>query len=238
MTPPHPSRSVLPATSVRWAHAPLLLLAGLLTLGCARSPQGSQLATSLAFDPPRYPDAFAIARDELLASGFALDRVDARAGVISTLPKRTAGLMTPWNRESIGLGQAWQDLINDQARVVTVRFEPPPDRHIDRHTDRPPELMIVETTLLRLRYVGSRQETEFAGLGSRWSDPLAQSKGLDGVQPVPLRRDDAWSERLTDRIERRLERQATQAATGADDTTPQGPESSGGQNDQSSSDSL
>jgi hypothetical protein len=63
-------------------------------------------------------------RETLMDFRFGLDRIDAKRGVITTHPKRSAGLATPWDGEQSSLGQEWEDLLNEQQRVVRVEFGP------------------------------------------------------------------------------------------------------------------
>ena len=57
---------------------------------------------------------------------FAINRVDAARGVLTTYPKRTAGLASLWDKEQSSLGQEWKDLVNQHKRLVRVRFERDP----------------------------------------------------------------------------------------------------------------
>jgi hypothetical protein len=68
--------------------------------------------------------AFDLARDVLREEGFILDRVDAAAGIITTRPKTTAGLATPWDAEQSSAEQEIDDLANRQQRTVRITFEP------------------------------------------------------------------------------------------------------------------
>ncbi len=43
-----------------------------------------------------YPAVFQAAKEQLRRAGFTLDRVDARAGVITTRAKPSSGFFTPW----------------------------------------------------------------------------------------------------------------------------------------------
>lgn len=105
------------------------------------APGPSQLPTSLAatVDPSQdlitsrrfasgayagESGAFDLARDVLREEGFILDRVDAAAGIITTRPKTTAGLATPWDAEQSSAEQEIDDLANRQQRTVRITFEP------------------------------------------------------------------------------------------------------------------
>lgn len=71
-----------------------------------------------------YSATFAAARDVLHSYRFTLDRVDARAGVLTTAAKPTAGFFTPWDTEQSTLSQEWEDTINKQQRRVDIVFTP------------------------------------------------------------------------------------------------------------------
>lgn len=88
--------------------------------GCAqRAP-----TTGLEIDAAQYASAFEAAREALIDCRFVLERVDAGAGVITTVPKASAGLLTPWDGEQGGMSAELDDALNAQRRVVRVEFHP------------------------------------------------------------------------------------------------------------------
>jgi len=102
----------------------ILMIAPLLgaTLGgCQASAPGS---TSLRIAPGAYTATFQAFKDELRADGFELDRIDARAGVITTRPHFSAGLATPWIGDESTIEQEFEGLLNRQQRRVVVKFTP------------------------------------------------------------------------------------------------------------------
>lgn len=101
-----------------------LLLAALLgsaLTGCQSATPGS---TSVLIAPGAYAATFQAVKDELRASGFELDRIDARAGIITTRPHVSAGLATPWIGVESTIGQEFEGLLNRQRRTVRVVFAP------------------------------------------------------------------------------------------------------------------
>jgi len=116
-------------TPMRRARSIPLLLGLTLTLAACATPrpatvQGDNGAGPAATtEPGDYERVFDAARTVLRDYRFAIDRVDARSGVITTHPKRTAGLATIWDREQSSPAQEWEDLINEQRRVVRVEFD-------------------------------------------------------------------------------------------------------------------
>src|SRR5688500_8446844 len=103
----------------------LILIVLALLGGCGSS---KMLPSTFAVDAGRYGEAFDAAREVLRAARFDIDRVDAGGGVISTEPKRSAGLATPWDREQSTMGQEFEDLLNHQQRTVRITFEPAGER--------------------------------------------------------------------------------------------------------------
>ena len=96
-------------------------LVALMTVGCQSPPTGP---TSLRIAPGSYSATFQAVKDELRSSGFELDRIDARAGVITTRPRASAGLATPWITDESTIEQEFEGALNRQQRTVTVRFAP------------------------------------------------------------------------------------------------------------------
>jgi hypothetical protein len=128
-----------------------------------------------------YAVLFAAARDTLLARGFVLDRVDAAAGIITTQPRATAGLATPWDAEQVGFDQELSDLGNPNERRVTVRFR-----------SRDPDTLGVEVDAFidRVRRPGWRVETESISRSRYISDPALIARRMEPVYRTPVTRDD------------------------------------------------
>lgn len=134
---------------------------------------------------------FDASREVLMQYRFALDRVDATRGVITTHPKRTAGLATPWDREQSGLDQEWEDLLNEQRRVVRVEFDRDPSS-IDGAFTR----ARVQVELLRTNRPGWRVETESVRLSNH-----ARTRDRDGeLEPASQREVIGLDTRLAQRI--------------------------------------
>lgn len=134
---------------------------------------------------------FDAAREVLMEYRFALDRVDATRGVITTHPKRTAGLVTPWDREQSGLDQEWEDLLNEQRRVVRVEFDRDPSSGDDAFTRAR-----VQVEVLRTNRPGWRVETESVRLSNH-----ARTRDRDGeLEPASQREVIGLDARLAQRI--------------------------------------
>jgi hypothetical protein len=134
---------------------------------------------------------FDAAREVLMEYRFALDRVDATRGVITTHPKRTAGLASPWDREQSGLDQEWEDLLNEQRRVVRVEFDRDPSSGDGTFTRAR-----VQVELLRTNRPGWRVETESVRLSNH-----ARTRDRDGeLEPASQREVIGLDARLAQRI--------------------------------------
>ncbi|MCC5822071.1 MAG: hypothetical protein LAT64_14470 [Phycisphaerales bacterium] len=168
---------------------PILLLAlGLLAPGCASVPPGARADAEMT--PESYPDLFNAARDVLTEYRFTLDRVDAARGVITTAPKRTAGLATPWDREQSTIGQSFEDLAHQHERIARVTFEP---------ADNPTRVG-VEVVVQRVRRPHWRIETDAIRMSTHARDPLAIRAGVPTEYREPVSEDRALAARLMHRI--------------------------------------
>lgn len=96
----------------------LCILASLL--GCAHHAP----TTGLEIDAAQYASAFDAAREVLIDCRFQLERVDAAAGLITTSPKPTAGLLTPAHGEQQTFSSEFDDALNAQRRIVRIEFHP------------------------------------------------------------------------------------------------------------------
>ncbi|MBX3321683.1 MAG: hypothetical protein KF757_01700 [Phycisphaeraceae bacterium] len=178
----------------------------LLMQGCA----GPRAGVVFVLDADAYESAIGASRSVLRDAGFEIDRVDAEAGIITTLLKPTAGFATPWDGEQSTLGQETSDLLNQQHRSVTITFASDnPDADLRLTTE--PIAARVDVVIYRIRTSGWKIETETISRSSFSRDPIAQSQGSPGRFAQPVKRDDKLAERLSARI---------QAAMGRDISTP------------------
>lgn len=144
----------------------------------------------LEYEPGSYERVFDLTRERLMDYRFAIDRVDARRGVITTHPKRTSGLASPWDQEQSSLSQEWEDLINEHRRVVRVEF--------DRQATPPTARFTVE--LLRTHRPNWRVESESVRLSThaRSRDALGQTVPGSHLERVGL--DERFAVRLAESI--------------------------------------
>jgi hypothetical protein len=180
----------------------LMLIAVCALLGgCASSREGPAVDVS----PGQYGAAFAAAKESLAHFRFELDRVDARAGVISTKSKATSGLATPWDTEQSSLGQEVEDLLNRQYRRVRITFEPEEGVLVDDvRLLEGPLVCTVTVSVERLRRPGWRIETTSSRLSSTYLDPEWQTRGMWPTYTVPFAQDHRLAARLAAAIEKRM----------------------------------
>lgn len=173
--------------------------------GCASSVDHSG---HFSFARSDYTAAFDTSRDVLRGYRFELERIDAEAGVISTVPEFSPGLLQPWSPLQTGLGDEWEDTLNHQSRAVRVTFEP----------DGPESMRgSVWVTVLREQRAGRRLDSETVGGSTFTVDPQLRERH-SSVYLVPVRRDPSLEARLAKRIEDDLRAQLganTEAASGA-----------------------
>jgi hypothetical protein len=191
---------------MRWP--PLILL--LTFFGCATPGPQEAICT---VEPGRYVQAFDAAKDVLASYRFELDRVDARAGVITTLPKPTSGLATPWDDEQSSLLDEWEDLVNQQFRRVRVTFEPaepaPPDApEPEVRLVAGPLVARVEVMIDRRRRPGWRVETSSIRFSSFTQDPSLVERQMAGKYDTPFARDERLAARIGHQIRLALDASA------------------------------
>ncbi len=184
--------------------APLLLLAS-----CGPRADTNQFAVA----PGGYDAAFDATRETLRSARFQLARVDSQAGVITTEPKHSAGLFTPWDMEQSNLSQEFEDAINDQNRSVRVTFEDTNDGGKVGH---------VWVTVTRVQKPGARIPSRAITLTSATQDPYRTGQGVGYAYEVPTVRDEEFEQRLAGRIAQETAKRAKAAA--AEMTTPPNPQ--------------
>jgi hypothetical protein len=187
-------------------HWLLMLLAAVGLAGCASSPAGP---AELRIAPGAYSRTFDAARDTVASYGFELDRVDARAGVITSRPKTTGGLLTPWDREQSTARNEIEDVMNDQQRRVRITFAPAEGpgfpEGADLRAEQPPMTARVEVAIDRIHHTGWRVEASSVQQSRRWRDPALQARGMEPVYEVPFTLDPQLAARITARIAEKVD---------------------------------
>jgi len=162
--------------------------------GCAAShkaPAPAQGVTATA-----YTARFQAARDELLESGWVLDRVDARAGVLTTQPRA-------------GVVRTAQDVLDRLDRVVRVEFRPAnstsaadPSR-VDLTESSDPTDMRVRVFIQRTYYPGWRPSSTSVRLGGRHTDPELVKQDIQPRSEMTAAEDTDLAANLAQRITQR-----------------------------------
>lgn len=164
--------------------------------------------TARTFDvaPGGYARSFHDAIEALRELHFAIDRVDAQAGVITTSSKQSSGLATPWDLEQSTLTQEIEDLLADHRRHVRITFEPREGAAPDLPLESAPVRGRVEAVIER-RYVRHWRPSSASILASDLAfDPQELARGEAPEYDVPLTRDERLAARIADRIRKRMER--------------------------------
>lgn len=172
--------------------AALFLIAPHLA-GCASSDG----PTTFDVAPGQYNRAFNTARETLRDEFFSVDRVDAEAGVLSTFPKASAGLATPWDSEQSSLKQEWEDLAADQRRTIRVVFEREPG-------SSEPTLGRVTVVVDRRYRPGIRVPAKSVRSASLTQDPALAQRAMWPAYDVAIEEDRALAARLAGAIAKRL----------------------------------
>ena len=176
------------------------LLAGMILAGCSMQiPRDAGVDAVALGESELYVNVFDATREVLMDYRFAIDRVDARGGVITTHPKRSAGLATLWDKEQSSLAQEWEDLINEQRRVVRVEF--------DREEDGTAQAR-VSVEVLRTHRPNWRVQSESVRLSTHARYRSAEGKLEPGSYLEPVGLDTALAERLASAIDERLRGEA------------------------------
>jgi hypothetical protein len=180
--------------------------------GCTRtahdSLDGAMTASAPApvlIQPGEYERVFNQAKDDLRGLGFILDRVDAQLGVITTMPKGSGGILTPWDQEQSGIDDRLEDAVQKHRRVVRIDFSAvktagqPGDELADLRTEKGPIQAQVSVALYRIHTPGWRLNTQGILESTRTTDPQLSERGM-GQYGVAIRQDDALARRIADHI--------------------------------------
>jgi hypothetical protein len=156
----------------------------------------------------QYAAAFEAAREVLLRYRFTLERVDAAQGVITTRPRESSGLASPWDSEFTTIGQEIEDVAHRQQRAVRIAFDPPETQPTSQPTAETPQLRRarVEVWIERWYVKGQRPSSRAILFSTPTTDPIASRKGMPSEFPVATSRDEVLAARLARDIGDRLKR--------------------------------
>jgi len=200
----------------------ILVLCCTAVIGCSSAPAGS--SNRFGIEAGGYEQAFNQTRRELTGLGFRLDRVDARAGVLTTEPLSSGGLATPWDRSQTSFRSELADLAHRQQRVVRVVFVPKagadrlpsdeaglqiagtqPARSITEISPGERLVGVVEVMIERLYQPYWRPSTVSVSSSSHTRDPSLGSRGMSRSFSVVTQRDHALEEKLASRVARGIQ---------------------------------
>lgn len=155
---------------------------------------------------------FTAALTELRERRFVPERIDAQAGVITTQPKRTGGLVSPWDGEQASLADEFEDTFHYHTRTVRITIAPvaPPadltSESRDLFAAKAPTRVEVEAFVARRQTPHMQPQPRVLGLTTQAIDPALSPRGMTGSYDVPLSRDDDLAASIANSIARRLGR--------------------------------
>lgn len=185
-------------------HAAMLAISVAMLAGCSATRATPDVAVAAG----GYAAAFDAARETLRAHGFELERVDAASGVLTSAPKASAGLATPWDRDQTTLMQEADDLLNHQKRRVRITFGDPTSGGLPQQDQA--VTVTVAVYVERVQSPGLRIPAKAPTTWTTTKDPARTQQGIGSAYSVPVKRDTQFERRLAAEIERRLADSKTQ----------------------------
>jgi hypothetical protein len=146
-----------------------------------------------------YPKAFDATRDVLRSYRFALERVDAANGVITTQQKFSPGLGALWDQEQSTMSDEFEDFLNQRSRRVRVTFRPRYGWNEDAPAPIDPNEELVgrvEVIIYRMETPGLRPPSKAILMTGLATDPELTAEGLGGAYQVPVSQDTRLAARL------------------------------------------
>ena len=148
---------------------------------------------------PEYADAFQRAKDALRDFGFELDRVDARAGIITT--RTLAGRGAQTGRTVSGLNASVDATMHRQQRRAVVLFRPREATEFEDLREVTGSVTVeVRVEVERVYAPGRRPSPTSVRIGGRTRDGLLEQRGLDPAFAGPSDSDDVLAARLANPI--------------------------------------
>lgn len=178
----------------------MLVLAALLG-GCrGQAPPG---ARTVAFESEQYERAFQATKDELRRLGFVLDRIDGREGVITTRPKESIGLASPWEMDESSPRQELENYLQRQRRRVEATFVPVGALVglVDAVDDPGAKIELrVRVVIERVYRFGLQVDPQSVRLASVWRDPELEELGAQPIFATRFEDDDWLASRIAVRV--------------------------------------
>jgi hypothetical protein len=186
---------------------PLLIPLAFLA-ACASRPTD----TTFTIPPGQYAAAFDAAKQTIREAEFELARIDARGGVIASLPRASSGYATPWIRHGSSFNDDVEGLAHYQRRQIRITFAPegadatadPPSADTDLREHQGTLIARVEVDIERIYKPGRRLDATSARLTSFATDPDLVDRGLQPLFTAEHRPDPALAARIAHEISTRV----------------------------------
>lgn len=173
--------------------------------GCSQP----RIATTFEVPQNRADAAFNAAIAVLREQRLTPERIDAQQGIITSAPKRTAGIASPWDPDQSSLADEIEDTLHFQTRWVRISFErvATPENLTDESRrlfeSNAPVTCEVEAFITRRQAPLVRPQTKVLGLTSQAFDPSLAQRGMQGTYSTALATDDAYASWLAGLIRSR-----------------------------------
>lgn len=168
--------------------------------GCRYAAPADAASGATSTVLPAYTEAFQRAKDALRDFGFELDRVDARAGIITTRTLAGRGVNT--GKTVRGLGASLDAQTHRQQRRAVVLFRPQDALELEDLRDVVGGVTIeVRVEVERVYAPGRRPSPTSVRVGGRARDTQLEQRGLGPAFAGPVGSDDALAARLARAIE-------------------------------------
>ena len=163
------------------------------------SEQEEVVVSTIQVEGASYSEVFEAAREVLSSYRFGVNRVDAARGVLTTFPKRSVGIASPWDQEQVTIGQELEDFANQQERVIRIEF--------DLDSDSLGEEVVrghVEVVVSRVHRPHWRIEAESVRLSTHARSRDALGRVESGEFREVIGRDEAFAHRVARAIEAKI----------------------------------
>ncbi|MDX2114212.1 MAG: hypothetical protein SFZ24_01145 [Planctomycetota bacterium] len=165
----------------------------------------------------RYAAVFESSKQALREFEFELGRVDARSGVITSAPRPSSGLATPWVPHLSGVGDALGGLTQFERREARIEFVPVEERAAgpgagagasDLRDEAAPLRGRVTVRVERVYQPGRRVDPTSVKLVSFTRDPEAVERGDEPRFITEVREDERLAARIAALIAEKADIQA------------------------------
>ena len=188
--------STLPGCQARFGEAPPPV---------APLPESPEPLPSFTITGAQYAEAFDAAKGMLRDHRFQLDRIDARAGVITSRPASSAGYFTPWIRHTASTAEAVDASLNRERRIAAVGFAPADDSTVDDLRSYQGDIAVtVGVAVERVLTPGARHTTTSIRLSSTYTNPAWLERDMQPHHAVFAGIDLPLAERMRENLSNEL----------------------------------